>query len=374
MEAECKGSRGPKPRIPLVVNRKRPGKGPEPSEMIAALESLKISTQAQLQSLTLEYENLRATDDALGAVVLCLEGLIAATRLLPGSGAGGAGAADAEEGYIDLDGGAAAAAERYRTMDAAAVAQRVQQYVHWSSVDLFRLTAGADDAAAAGRLEEQLGRLMAMSAALLATKPQILAEVGCYRLDTLKPYAADPPPPTHWDFVIRQAKMSRRQELAAARLMELYSGRLAVLLPRRAALLARQAEQPGDADAQADVLADLECCELEYVYNALAFPNALYSRILRPPQAASIWVSSFPFVPQMLVLDRALQDMTATRERDNAARHAADAAAEGSPTRGRRRPAAAGGAGGGEGDDAEDAARQGAAGPPLAGFAVKVER
>lgn len=57
MEAKIyKPQRGGKPRIPFLVQRKRPGKGPEPSELIAALENLKVATQAELESLAEEHE------------------------------------------------------------------------------------------------------------------------------------------------------------------------------------------------------------------------------------------------------------------------------------------------------------------------------
>ncbi|KAI8467968.1 MAG: hypothetical protein J3K34DRAFT_479716 [Monoraphidium minutum] len=342
---------------------------------------------AQLDSLTFEFEvrtgafeSLRSYEDALGAVVLSLEGLIAATRLLTcrggaccggggggagcgcecggGSGCGcecgggssggavGSGAATPElpwwVRFLDLEGGAAAAAARFSRLDAPAVAARVQAFVHRSSVDLFRLAAGAADAPAAAQLAEQLGRLMALSAGLLATRPQVLAEVGFYDLDTLKPYE-EPPPPGHWAFVIRQAQLSRRQELAAARLLALYRDRLAALQALRAALLARQEERAADVGEQAELLAELERTNLEYVYTAIAFPNALYAEILQPRQAAGMWVAAFPFVPQLLVLGAALEEMAAARAEEEAAdaRAAAAACQTSARQRRRRRPRAA---------------------------------
>jgi hypothetical protein len=306
--------------------------------VIAALETLKLSTHAQLQSLAEEHEKLKARDTALEAVVLCLEGLIAATRplracssatgaadenedsVLQGwtelrdewhrlktsgaavpsatpevdtpAGTSGSGGAPVEEAavapimsggggsgssgkrfdhrgncgheggpggdeacsrrslccaatcnscgglagdkaaghtnsssgggssaaaptwarHMELSDGAAAALERYRQYDVAAIAVRLQQYVHRSSVDLYRLQAGAQDAAATARLEEQLAKLMALSAALLVAKPQLLGEVSLYRLDTLAPITAgEGPSPEHWAFVVKQAKFSRHQ-------------------------------------------------------------------------------------------------------------------------------------------------------------------
>ena len=71
---------------------------------------------------------------------------------------------------------------------------------------------GAQGAAARARMAEGLGKLLALSASLLACKPQLLGETGIYRLDTLQPIgAAGGPAPGHWVFVMRQAQLPRQQ-------------------------------------------------------------------------------------------------------------------------------------------------------------------
>jgi hypothetical protein len=300
--------------------------------------------------------------------------------------------------YMGLEDGADAALRRYRAMTAADVAARVQQYVQVCSVDLFRLGAGASDnvEAADARLAAQLDRLMAFSAALLASNPLVLGEVSTCRLDTLARYgAADAPPRAHWLFALRQAGLSARQRFGMARLMELYNGRLAAILPRRQKLLDRQAGCADDPGAQAELLVQLERVQAEYTYSALAFANALYGCILAPrqvgfgpfgldvvlqksswligiwphawqvaagvyltapphsrnhrslslpsltvrstaqpgPQAASIWAASYPLIPQLVVLGQALQDLKAEdlKAEDLKAEKEAGAVKEGQP-------------------------------------------
>ena len=70
-------------------------------------------------------------------------------------------------------------------------------------------------------------------------------------------------------------------------LLELYKSRLAALLPRRDALLKRQAECAADASEQGELLADLERTQKEYSYTAMGFANALYSCILEPEQVGA---------------------------------------------------------------------------------------
>jgi hypothetical protein len=300
-----------------------------------------------------------------------------------GSGSAGFGAPSwMEHMGLGGEGGAAAALERFEAMGVRAVAKRVRQYVQvgrlgghtmhdqlarlfscgrvmvaWPgprfgasnppppppppprrspqvcSVDLFQLRAGAGAATgptAHARLQAQMDRLIAFSTALVASNPRVLGEVSVYRLDSCEPYGADGPARSHWAFVLRQARMTRRQvrwgragrhrrrgraprrrwarrqlrtcahaggrppprpparartqELAMARLLELYHGRLAVFLPRREALLARQADSAADPAAQEEVLAELEHYTCEYTYCAMAFANALYTSILDADQ------------------------------------------------------------------------------------------
>ena len=72
--------------------------------------------------------------------------------------------------------------------------------------------------------------------------------------------------------------------LAMARLMHLYKARLAALVERRKCLLQMQEASAPDSAASADVLAELERLQREYCFVTLAFPNALYSRIMEPWQ------------------------------------------------------------------------------------------
>lgn len=69
-----------------------------------------------------------------------------------------------------------------------------------------------------------------------------------------------------------------------ARLVGIWKARLASLLPRRDALLRRQSECSADGDASAEVLADLERFQGEYVFTAMACANALWGCVMTPHQ------------------------------------------------------------------------------------------
>ena len=171
--------------------------------------------------------------------------------------------------------------------------------------------------------------------------------------------------------------------LGMARLMQLYKSRFTALVERRKCLLQMQEASAPDSAASANVLAELERLQREYSFVALAFPNALYSRIMEPwqvrlrlvtirmhackcmrvfrsmcehmqklcitacrwqeshvdgplhtphaasipsspllptpsccptAQACSVWVASYPYIPSLMVLDKALESLLAASD------------------------------------------------------------
>ena len=289
---------------------------------------------------------------------------------LPRSGSGSAsgGARPAPPWACHLGCGDAAAtsaaAARFAATDAVAAARRVREYVHACSVDVLRLRAGAPDAREArARLASELDKLMAFSAGLLAANPKVLGEASTLRLDTLERYApAAAPGRAHWVFALRQAALQRGQRLAARRLLDAYRPRISALMHARDALLARQAAVAGDGDLSAAVLDDLERLQAAYAFLALAFPNAMYSRVMAPDQAAALWAAAYPFVPQLAVIDEALRELEADEGDGDGGGGGDPGDGAGVVVGGGGAAAAAGGAGRGAGPAA--AAEASAAGPP----------
>lgn len=203
----------------------------------------------------------------------------------------------------------------------AAMALASRDFVRAASIDLFRIRAGASDAAEAGRrLSAALDRLMAEIATLMVVNDEAIPRSPLYNLETMEPDAA-PAPADHWAFAVAEMKMTPEQEREMTELLRLFRAAVESTVARRQRLLERQ--QALGAAADGGLLEEVERSQLEFTWRAMAFAFAAYGELLAPTQFASACVAAFPMTLSLLGVAQGLEALVASRAAEATAPDAA---------------------------------------------------
>lgn len=183
----------------------------------------------------------------------------------------------------------------------------VRQFSRDAASPLFRVWAGASNAAAdKARLQQLLDKMLAGFACALVTSPNALVELNVLHLDTLEPIA-DVAGPEHWAFMLGQMRMTKHQMLTISLLLNVYDDHISTLLPRREELMRQQQQSADDTEQQWELLQEVAACQAEYIWSVMSTGNALFGQILEPSQTAAAIVSAYPITPTLLTIRSALQ-------------------------------------------------------------------
>lgn len=204
------------------------------------------------------------------------------------------------------------ALRRYLRCTPREFAEQVASFARDCAMDVFSIREQLPCAEeAARRLSERVDRHIASHTGLLAVNPYTHARACVMRLDTFKPLQS-PAPREHWVGCVRSLRLTPKQELLISALLAQHRTRVAPVFKRREELMRRQREfavfddlaAPGD---EAEMLREVEACQLKFAWLASAHSVVLFGSILTPEQTASAQMSAYPHSPMLIGIEEGMR-------------------------------------------------------------------